>query len=104
MMYIVVLVTVPTKAKAKEIANFVILQKLAACINIIPKIESLFWWQAKVDSAKELLLVIKTKKKLFSKLAKAVKSKHPYKVPEIIALPIVAGNKPYLDWIDESCR
>ena len=103
-MYIVVLITVPTKAKAKEIANFVILDKLAACVNIIPAVDSFFWWEKKIDMAKELLLVIKTKKKLFPELVKAVKSRHPYSVPEIIALPIISGNKKYLEWIDESCR
>ncbi|MFC1754170.1 divalent-cation tolerance protein CutA [Thermoproteota archaeon] len=96
--------TVPTKSKAKAIGNFLISKKLAACVNIIPAVDSLFWWEGKVDKAKELLLMIKTKKKLFTKLVKAVKSKHPYSVPEIIALPIVAGSRDYLNWIDESCR
>ncbi|MDD5355972.1 MAG: divalent-cation tolerance protein CutA [Candidatus Omnitrophica bacterium] len=103
-MHIVVLVTAPCGAKAKKIAEFIISKKLAACVNIIPKVDSFFWWQAKVDKAKESLLVIKTRKALFGKLVKAVKSKHPYKVVEIIALPIVSGNKEYLEWIDESCR
>lgn len=103
-MYIVVLVTVPNQIKAKDIANHLILKKLAACVNIIPALYSFFWWEKKIDSAKELLLVIKTKKKLFPKLVKTVKSRHPYSVPEIIALPIICGNKEYLDWIDESLR
>ena len=60
--------------------------------------------EGKIDKAKELLLVIKSKKSLFKKLKKAIKSKHPYSVPEIIALPVILGNKDYLDWIDESCR
>jgi len=103
-MYIVVLITAPSAQKAKEIAEFILLKKLAACVNIIPKVDSLFWWQGKIDKAKELLLIAKTQKKLFPKLVKAVKLKHPYKVPEIIALPIISGNKEYLEWIDESCR
>jgi periplasmic divalent cation tolerance protein len=103
-MYIVVLVTVPSARTAKKIAKFLLSNKLAACVNIIPKIESLFWWQGKIDKAKEVLLMAKTQKKLFAKLVKAVKSKHPYEVPEIIALPIISGNRKYLDWIDESCR
>lgn len=103
-MYIAVLVTVPTIRQAKNIARFLLSNKLAACVNIIPKIDSLFWWQKKVDKAKESLLIIKTQKKIFNKLVKAVKSKHPYDVPEIIALPIISGNKEYLEWIDESLR
>jgi len=103
-MYIVVFVTVPTKAKAKIIADFLLNKKLVACVNILSKVDSYFWWDEKIDKAKELLLIIKTKKKLFPKLVKAVKSKHPYTVPEIIALPIILGNKSYLDWLNESCR
>lgn len=103
-MYIVVLITVPNVAQAKKITNFLLKKKLVACVNIINKAESFFWWQGKIDKAKELLLIIKTKKNLLNKLIKAVKSKHAYSVPEIIALPIISGNKDYLDWIDESCR
>jgi periplasmic divalent cation tolerance protein len=102
-MHIVVLVTVPTVSHAKKITNFLLKEKLVACVNIIPKVESFFWWEGKIDNAKELLLVIKTKKQLLNKLIKAVKSKHPYSVPEIIALPIIAGNKDYLEWINDSC-
>lgn len=103
-MHIVVLITIPTIGQARRLSKFLLLRKLVACINIIPKVESLFWWQEKIDKAKESLLVIKTQKKLFNKLIKAVKSKHPYSIPEIIALPIVSGNKNYLNWIDESFR
>lgn len=103
-MYCVVLVTVPTQAKAKALARFLVAQKSAACVNIIPKVRSLFWWQGKLDRANESLLVIKTKKSLFGKLKALIIAKHPYAVPEIIALPIILGNKKYLEWIDESCR
>jgi periplasmic divalent cation tolerance protein len=103
-MHIVVLVTAPSLKTAETIAKFLLLKKLAACVNIVAKVDSLFWWQKKIDKAKESLLIIKTQKKLFGKLAKAVKSRHPYEVPEIIALPIILGNRKYLGWIDESCR
>ncbi|MBL7130367.1 MAG: divalent-cation tolerance protein CutA [Candidatus Omnitrophica bacterium] len=103
-MYIVVLVTVPNKSQAKKLTSFLLREKLVACVNIIPKVDSFFWWQGKIDKATESLLVIKSKKKLLNELIKAVKSKHPYSVPEIIALPIISGNKDYLDWINESCR
>ncbi|MFC1708924.1 divalent-cation tolerance protein CutA [Candidatus Omnitrophota bacterium] len=103
-MYIVVLVTAPNNLQAKKITNLLLKKKLVACVNIVPKVDSFFWWKGKIDKAKEALLVIKSKKKLLSKLIKAVKSIHPYSVPEIIALPIASGNKDYLNWIDESCR
>lgn len=103
-MYIVVLVTVPRGQKAKKIVKFLLSEKVAACVNIIPKVDSFFRWQGKIDKAKEVLLVIKTRKNLFAKLVKAVRSKHPYTVPEIIALPIISGNKEYLEWICDSCR
>lgn len=101
-MYIVVLITVPQGNHARRIAKLLLSKELIACANIVSKVDSLFWWQNKIDSAKESLLVIKTQKKLFKKLVKVVKSVHPYKVPEIVALPIIAGNKEYLDWISNS--
>ncbi|MFC1703250.1 divalent-cation tolerance protein CutA [Candidatus Omnitrophota bacterium] len=103
-MKIVVFVTAANIAQAKKIAQALIKEKLAACVNIVNPVQSLFWWDNKVDSAKEALLVIKTKKSLFKRLITKVRSLHSYDVPEIIALPIVAGYKPYLDWIDGSVR
>ncbi len=100
--HIVVLVTAGSKEEARKIASGLLEEKLAACVNIIEGVESRFWWQGKIDSAKEALLVIKTKKELFNKLAKKVKSLHSYSVPEIISLPIIAGNKEYLNWINDS--
>ncbi|OGX16292.1 MAG: hypothetical protein A2166_04015 [Omnitrophica WOR_2 bacterium RBG_13_41_10] len=103
-MHIVIFVTVPDKKQARQIANKLIKTKLAACVNIIPGVESLFSWKGKIDSAKELLLVIKSEKSKLPKIIKTVKSLHSYEVPEIIALPIIAGNKEYLRWIDECIR
>ena len=102
--YITVFVTVPDHEVAKKITQHILTEKLAACANIVPAIESYFWWEGKIDKARECLLMIKTKRRLFMQLRKAVQSKHPYDVPEIIALPIVSGNKAYLDWINGSCR
>lgn len=97
--YIVVFVTVKNKAEAGRIAELLISKKLAACVNIINPVNSIFWWAHKLDSASEVLLIIKTKRTLFKKLEQAVKLMHSYEVPEIIALPIVLGSKKYLDWI-----
>lgn len=103
-MNIVIFVTAANKKEADRIAAVLLKEKLAACINIIGGVNSLFWWQGEIDNAKEALLIIKTRKGLINKLIKKVKSLHSYEVPEIIALPIIAGNKKYLDWINESTR
>ncbi|MDD5347442.1 MAG: divalent-cation tolerance protein CutA [Candidatus Omnitrophica bacterium] len=103
-MYIVVFITAPGKKQAKRIAQALLKRKLAACVNIVDTVESLFWWKGKIDTAEEALLVAKTRKPKFTALVKAVRSLHSYTVPEIIAVPIVAGNKEYLEWIDASVR
>ena len=103
-MYVVVLVTTPNKKEAKAIASFLVKKGLAACVNVIAGVDSLFKWQGKIDKQKECLLVIKSKKALLPKLIKITKSLHSYSVPEVIALPIIAGNKDYLDWLNESLR
>lgn len=103
-MYIIVFVTCANIKEAKNIAKALVREKLAACVNIISGIQSIFWWENKIDRAKETLLIIKTRKTLFKKLASLVKSLHSYKVPEIIALPIVEGNRAYLNWIGENTK
>jgi len=103
-MNIVIFVTAANKKEAEKIASALIKNKLAACVNIIENVNSLFWWQGKVDSAKEALLIVKTRKVLVPKLIKKVKLLHSYVVPEIIVLPIICGDKEYLKWINESTR
>jgi len=103
-MYTVTLVTTKNKREAKKIASKLINDKIAACVNIVNGVESVFSWKGKADKANEALLIIKSKKSQFRKLASAVKSIHSYKVCEIISLPIVAGNKEYLNWIDENTK
>ena len=101
-MRIVIFITASTKKEADNIAAFLIRKKLAACVNIIDKIESVYWWKGKVERAKEILLVVKSKISKMPAIIKAVKSIHSYDLPEIIALPITAGESRYLGWIDES--
>jgi len=101
--YLVVFVTVPS-AKAKEIARYILLEKKAACVNIINGVTSLFWWQKDIDLGRESLLIIKTQNKMFGQLKRAIILKHPYKIPEIIALPIIKANNEYLKWIDAVIR
>ncbi len=103
-MHIVILVTAKDKKEAQKISASLIKAKLAACVNIIDKIDSVFFWESKVDKARESLLIIKSKKEKMPKIIKLVKSIHSYKVPEIIALPIISGDKAYLRWIDASIR
>jgi periplasmic divalent cation tolerance protein len=98
---VVVFITAETLEQCREIADALVAEKLAACVNIVPKVQSKFRWKGKIDSANESLLIVKTRESLLDKLIVSVKSKHSYTVPEIIALPIVGGNKDYLDWIDE---
>ena len=103
-MYVVVLVTAKDKKEARKISSGLIKQKLAACVNIFDKVDSLFFWESKINRAKESLLVIKSRKEKLPRIIKLVRSLHSYKVPEIIAIPIISGDKPYLRWMDASLR
>jgi periplasmic divalent cation tolerance protein len=100
--HIIILITAKDKQEATNIARGLLEAKLIACANIIDGVQSLFWWQGKIDSSNESLLVLKTKKILFKKVTSKVKSLHSYQTPEIIALPIASGSEEYLKWID-SC-
>ena len=96
---VVVFITVPSREVAQQIANLLVESNLAACVNIIPGISSIYQWQGEVEQDSELLLVAKTQRALFDQLVAAVVKNHPYDVPEVIALPIVAGSEEYLTWI-----
>ena len=102
--YIVVFCTCPNLETSEKIANHLIDNKIAACVNITSPVSSVYLWQGTVERDTEYLLIIKTKIQLFEKLEKEIKSLHPYTVPEIIALPIILGSKDYLSWIDENVR
>jgi periplasmic divalent cation tolerance protein len=103
-MHLVIFVTAGNKREAQKIASGLIRQRLAACVNIVDKVDSLFFWEAKVQKTKEYLLMIKSTKAKFPQIIRLIKSLHSYKLPEIIALPVIAGYKPYLRWIDASIR
>ena len=98
--HIVVLVTAKDAAEGHDIADALLDQRLAACVNIAADIDSHYWWRGKVESAEESLLIIKSREVLLPKIIEAVKKIHGYEVPEIIALPVVGGDKDYLAWID----
>ncbi len=101
-MKIIVLITAEDESQAKKISIKLLENKLVACCNIIKDVKSFFWWNSKIDSSSEVMLVAKTTKKLFSKVVKLTKKYHSYDVPEIIALPIVDGSQDFLKWIDTS--
>ena len=98
---VVVLITVPNVDVAEKVANMLVSEHLAACVNIVPNVTSIYFWEGKVCRDEELLLVIKTRASLIEQLVSAVRKVHPYTVPEIIALPIVAGFSGYLKWVEE---
>ncbi|HPD18255.1 MAG TPA: divalent-cation tolerance protein CutA [Candidatus Goldiibacteriota bacterium] len=94
-----VAVTVDKKTSAERIARVLLNERLCACVNIIKKIESLYWWKGKVEKTDEYLLIIKTKKNMIDKLIKETRKIHPYVVPEIISFDVDKGNKDYLKWV-----
>ena len=99
--HIVIFITIDSSDEAHKIAEALIKQRKAACVNIVPRVKSFFWWQDKIDTAQENMLIIKTKASLLNEIVPLVKEIHSYDVPEIIALPIAGGNQDYLAWIDE---
>ena len=103
-MHIIVLITCAKKQEATKIMKALLEKKLVACVNIVDKVESFFWWKGKIDRAQECLLIAKSTRVKLDKITKVVKSLHSYEVPEIIGLPVAGGNKTYLDWIDDCIR
>jgi periplasmic divalent cation tolerance protein len=97
---VVVLVTVDSEQTAEKIMNVLLAERKAACVNIIADVDSHYWWQGKIESADEVLLIVKTRASLLDDVVALVKKNHPYKVPEIIALPIIGGNPDYLKWVE----
>ena len=100
--HVVVLVTLPAGADAPGMAAALLDERLAASVNIVPAVRSLYQWQGERCQADEVLLLIKTRAALLDRLVPVLRSRHPYQVPGIIALPIVAGARDYLDWIDQA--
>lgn len=95
-----VITTTETKSDALAIARAVVEKRLAACVQIIGPITSTYWWQGEIETAEEWLCVIKSRQDLYEQLGAAIREVHPYDVPEILAVPVVAGSKDYLRWLD----
>ena len=84
------------------LAGAALQSRLVACANLLPKIESHYWWQGKLESSAEVLIIFKTTKAKLKAFEKLIVAKHPYDTPEFLVLPIIAGNKRYLDWVKTS--
>lgn len=101
-MHQVIFCTCPTQDIAETIATQLVESKLAACVNLLPGVTSIYMWQGKVEKDSEVILKIKSNAMLFDRIAQKISDIHPYEVPEIIALDLKQGNQAYLDWLDAS--
>jgi len=99
--YIIVLITGPSEEESARIGHALVGERLAACVNIIPAVRSIYRWEGRIEDEKEVLLIIKTKRVLFERLQERVKELHSYAVPEIIAFQLVEGNEAYLNWLGQ---
>lgn len=96
----VVFITVPVD-EAKKMARGIVENRLAACVNMVPKIESFFWWEDQLQQENESLLIVKTTELVLDKLVEFVKQEHPYDIPEIITMPVAEGLPDYINWVIE---
>ena len=101
---VLVLVTAPDLKTGRGLAAGALESRLVACANLIPRIESHYWWRGKLESSPEVLIIFKTTKAHLKRLEKLIVAKHPYDTPEFLVLPISAGNERYLEWIASSVR
>lgn len=100
----VVLVTVPSVASARKLARAALTARAAACVNVVPRVESHYWWQGRMESSRELLLVFKTTRERLAALEKSVLANHPYDTPEFVVLPLRGGSAKYLVWLRDSVK
>lgn len=101
---LLVLSTFPDAATARRIGRQLVEEHCAACANILGQVESIYWWEKKVESANETLVLFKTTADRYAALETTLRQLHPYEVPEIIALPVAAGLSSYLDWVAADCH
>lgn len=102
--FVIVLVTAPDSETARLLAKAALEAHLVACANLLPGIESHYWWKEKMEVSQETLIVFKTQKSRAPALEKLILDRHPYDTPEILVLALTAGNGKYLDWIKANCR
>lgn len=96
---VIILVTAPTLPIARRLVRTALEQRLIACANIVPRLESHYWWEGKMATSRELLLILKSRKSLVRKLERVIHALHPYDTPEFVILPLTGGSRRYLDWL-----
>jgi periplasmic divalent cation tolerance protein len=101
---IVVFLTAASGEEATRLADLIIGAHLAACVQILPEMESVYRWQGQIERQAEILLIVKTTAGKFAELEREVRALHSYETPEIVAIPILTGSQPYLDWVSESVK
>jgi periplasmic divalent cation tolerance protein len=99
---IIVFITAPNREEASRLAEMLIEARLAACVQILPGVESVYQWQGNVERQEEVLLTVKTIKSRFEELEREVRSRHSYETPEILSVPVIACSAPYLEWLGGS--
>lgn len=97
-------ITVGSLDEARSIGKELVSSRLVACVNIIDNVSSMYWWESEIQDDKEVILIAKTKETLVHELIEKVKSMHSYSCPCIVSLPILDGNRPFLDWVAEETR
>ena len=102
--FVVVLVTAPNKSTARKLACAALQAKLIACANLLPEVESHYWWKEKIERGKEVLILLKTTSSQLNRLEKLIVSLHPYDTPEFLVISISGGNRRYLGWLTNSLR
>jgi periplasmic divalent cation tolerance protein len=102
--FLIAFVTCPDLKTARRLARVALEAKLAACANLLPSVESHYWWQGKLDNGNEVLILLKTSRRRAAALERLVLAQHPYDTPEFVLVPVAAGNNRYLDWWQDSMR
>jgi periplasmic divalent cation tolerance protein len=102
--FAVVMVTAPDLKTARVLAKAALRARLVACANLVPKIESHYWWQGKIETSAEVLIIFKTQKTRLAALEQLVLARHPYNTPEFLVLSLNAGSQKYLHWLAANCR
>lgn len=102
--FIQIITTTGTKQDALEIAQTVVAQRLAGCVQVVGPITSVYRWQGAIETAEEWLCILKSREDLYAELEQAIRRVHPYDVPEILATPVAAGSQSYLDWLNGTLK
>ena len=100
--FCIILITASSMDEGEKIADSLVENHLAACVNLVPSVKSVFFWEGKTDQQSEVLLIAKSRKALLDQIIDHVKKIHSYSVPEIIAIPVIGGSEDYLKWVEET--